>query len=74
MKIKVLKKFRDKHTGKIYKVGTELDVPKERFAEISKTDASLVEAVEEKAEETATEEATEEKAEEKKPAKKAKTK
>lgn len=70
MKIKVLKKFRDKHTGKIHKVGTVLDVPKERFVEINKTDASLVEAVEEKAEETA----TEEKAEEKKPAKKAKTK
>lgn len=71
MKVKVLKKFRDKHTGKIYKVGTVIDVPKERFAEIQKADASLVEAVEETAEETAT---TEEKAEEKKPAKKAKTK
>jgi hypothetical protein len=66
VKIKVLKKFRDKHTGKIHKVGTVFDVPKERFVEINKTDASLVEAVEEKAEDTATEE--------KKPAKKAKTK
>lgn len=69
MKIKVLKKFRDKHTGKIHKVGTVFDAPKERFVEINKTDASLVEAVEEKAEDTE-DTATEEK----KPAKKAKTK
>lgn len=75
MKAKVLKKFRDKHTGKIRKVGTVFEVSEERFAEIRNTDESLVEAVEEKAEETATEDtATEEKAEEKKPAKKAKTK
>jgi hypothetical protein len=89
VKVKVLKKFRDKYTGKIYKkVGTVIDVPKARFEEIRNTDASLVEAVEEtaedtsteeKAEETATEEkaeetATEEKTEEKKPTKKAKTK
>lgn len=65
MKAKVLKKFRDKHTGKIYKVGTVIEVTKDRFAEIQKADASLVEAVEEKTEDTATEE--------KKPAKKAKT-
>lgn len=68
MKAKVLKKFRDKRNGKIYKTGAIIEVTKDRFAEISKTDASLIEAVEEKADEAA----AEEKAEEKKPSKKAK--
>ena len=81
MKAKVLKKFKDKYSGKIYKTGTVIEVTEERFEEIRNTDESLVEAVEEKADETAdetadesTEEAAEEKAEEKKPARKTKAK
>lgn len=79
MKIKVLKRFKDKHNGSIYNAGTVLEVSEERFEEINKTNASLVEAVEEKteegkAEETATEETATEETEEKKPTKKAKTK
>lgn len=75
MKIKVLKKFKDKHNGSIYNAGTVLVVSEERFEEINKTNASLVEAVEEKADEGEPEETTEETAtEEKKPTKKAKTK
>lgn len=69
MKIKVLKRFKDKHNGSIYNAGTVLVVSEERFEEIIKTDASLVEAVEEKADEGEPEETAE-----KKPTKKAKTK
>lgn len=36
MKIKVIKRFKDKNSGKIYKVGDVLTVSKERFAEIVK--------------------------------------
>lgn len=43
MKAKVLKKFKDKKTGKIHKVGDIINVSKERFEEILKVDA-LVEA------------------------------
>lgn len=77
MKAKVLKKFKDKYSGKIYKPGTVIEVTEERFEEIRNTDESFVEAVEEKAEEVAeesTEEAAEKKAEEKKPARKTKAK
>ena len=73
MKAKVMKKFKDKYSGKIYKPGTVIEVTEERFEEIRNTDESFVEAVEEKAEESA-EEAAEEKAEEKKPARKTKAK
>lgn len=57
MKVKVLKKFKDKYTGKIYKVGEVLNIKKERFEEIL-TKGEFVEKVEaekadEKAEETA---------------------
>jgi hypothetical protein len=69
MKAKVLKKFKDKYSGKIYKPGTVIEVTEERFEEIRNADKSLIEAVEEKAEEAA-----EEKAEEKKPARKTKAK
>jgi hypothetical protein len=69
MKAKVLKRFRDKRNGKIYDADSIIEVSKERFDEIRKTDASLVEAVEEKAEEGKAEETAE-----KKPTKKAKTK
>lgn len=73
MKAKVLKKFKDKYSGKIYKPGTVIEVTEERFEEIRNTDKSLIEAAEKKAEEVA-EEAAEEKAEEKKPARKTKAK
>lgn len=75
MKAKVLKRFRDKRNGKIYDADSIIEVSKERFDEIIKTDASLVEVVEEKADEGEPEETTEETAtEEKKPTKKVKTK
>lgn len=44
MKVKVLKKFKDKHNGKVYKAGDVITVSKERFAEILET-ALLVEEV-----------------------------
>lgn len=46
MKARVLKQFKDKHTGEIYKAGDVITVTKKRFSEILKT-APLVEAVEE---------------------------
>ena len=46
MKAKVLKQFKDKYTGELYKVGAILDIPEKRFKEILKI-APLVEAVEE---------------------------
>lgn len=47
MKAVVLKKFRDKYTKKIYKVGDVITISKERFEEIL-TVGNLVEKVEEK--------------------------
>lgn len=44
MKVKVLKKFRDKYTKKIYKVDSVIEITKERFEEILKVD-KLVEMV-----------------------------
>lgn len=34
MKVKVLKKFKDKYNGKVYKVDDVITVSKERYAEI----------------------------------------
>lgn len=45
MKVKVLESFRDKHTGKNYKVGEVINVTKKRFNEIL-TVGKLVEEVE----------------------------
>lgn len=50
MKVKVLKKFRDKHTGEIYKRGDTITISKKRFAEIL-TVAPLVEEVKESTDE-----------------------
>lgn len=47
MKAKVLRRFKDKHTGEIYKVGEVITVSKARFAEILEV-APLVEEVVEK--------------------------
>lgn len=44
MKAKVLREFRDKHSGKHYKVGEVLNISKERFEEIL-TVGNLVEEV-----------------------------
>ena len=46
MKVKVLKKFKDKHTGKVHKVDEVFTVSKERFAEIQSV-GNLVEEVKE---------------------------
>lgn len=48
MKVKVLKAFKDKHTGKMYKVDEVITVTKKRYAEILET-APLVEEVKEEA-------------------------
>lgn len=59
MKVKVLKKFKDKETCKIYKKGEIITLTKKRFTEILKV-GPLVQAVsEEPAEETVNEEAAE---------------
>lgn len=47
MKAKVLKRFRDKYSGKVYKAGEVITVSKARFEEIL-TVAPLVEKVETK--------------------------
>ncbi len=44
MKVKVIKKFRDKYSGEYYKVGKILVISKERYDEIIKV-APLVEEV-----------------------------
>lgn len=44
MKVRVIQEFRDKHSGKIHKVGDTIVVSKERFAEILKV-GELVEDV-----------------------------
>lgn len=49
MKVKVLKEFRDKYSGKLYKAGDIIEVSAERFGEIQ-TVGNLVEKVEEKTE------------------------
>lgn len=46
MKVEVLKAFKDKHNGKIYKVGETLTITKKRYEEILKV-APLVEEVKE---------------------------
>lgn len=45
MKVKVLKKFRDAHTGEYHKEGKILIITKERFDEINKVSHSLVEEI-----------------------------
>lgn len=52
MKAKVIKKFKDKHTGKLHNAGDIITISKERFAEIL-TVAPLVEEVKEKAKKAA---------------------
>ena len=47
MKAKVLRRFKDKYSGKVYKVGEVITISKERFEEIL-TVAPLVEKVETK--------------------------
>lgn len=47
MKAKVLKSFKDKHSGEIHKVGATLNISRERFDEILKV-APLVEEIETK--------------------------
>lgn len=42
MKVKVLKAFRDKYSGKIHEEDSVLVISKERYAEIRKVDATLV--------------------------------
>lgn len=52
MKVKVLQKFKDKHTGELHEAGEIIDVTKKRYAEIL-TVGKLVEEHKEAEEETA---------------------
>lgn len=66
MKVKVLKKFKDAHTGEINKKNKILDVDEKRYTEIIAVDETLVEIIEEKEEaEQQSEESKAEQAEEK---------
>lgn len=51
MKVKVLKKFKDIHTGQIYFSGDILEITPERFKEIMTTNKKLVVNMEEEPEE-----------------------
>lgn len=46
MKAKVLKKFKDKHNGKMYMPGDIITISKKRFAEILETDVLVEEVTE----------------------------
>ncbi|MBB6214967.1 putative nucleic acid-binding Zn-ribbon protein [Anaerosolibacter carboniphilus] len=57
MKVKVVKKFRDKHTTLIHQKDQELEITQERFEEINSTSLGVfVEEIHEIIEETQTEE------------------
>lgn len=45
MKVKVIKKFIDKHTGKVHKKDEILAIDKKRYEEIISVDEGLVEVV-----------------------------
>lgn len=47
MKAKVLKRFKDKHNGKVYEPGDIITVSKKRFAEILEVDVPVEEVTEE---------------------------
>ena len=47
MKYKVLNKFRDKYTKKIYPVGKEIELTEERAKEVLEKDSTFIEAVNE---------------------------
>jgi len=47
MKAKVLKRFKDKHNGKVYEPGDIITVSKKRFAEILEVDVLVEEVTEE---------------------------
>ena len=48
MKVKVLKRFIDKHNGKVYEAGDVLTITKKRYAEILTVDKLVEEIPEEK--------------------------
>jgi hypothetical protein len=47
MKFKVLKKFNDKHNGKTYSIGDEIEVNEKRGKELLSHSLELVEVIEE---------------------------
>ena len=47
MKAKVLKRFKDKHNGKVYEPGDIITISKKRFAEILEVDVLVEELTEE---------------------------
>ena len=58
MKVLINKKFTDRYTKKVYKVGETIEVTEERYAEIKKTNAALVTAVQDDTEDTNLEDMT----------------
>lgn len=48
MKVKVLKGFKDKHTGELHKAGATIEVSQERFEEILTVDKLVEEVAEPK--------------------------
>ena len=48
MKVKVLKRFIDKYTGKVYEAGDELNITKKRYTEILSVDKLVDEIKEDK--------------------------
>lgn len=52
MKVKVIKKFIDKHTGEVHKEGDILNIKKDRFEEINKVADDLVEEIPEEPKKT----------------------
>lgn len=52
MRVKTIKRFKDKHTGKVHKVDDVFTVNKERFAEIIKEGKFVEEFVEDASNET----------------------
>lgn len=51
MKAKVLKRFKDKHTGEVYNAGDIITITKKRFKEILEVDVLVEEFTEETTEE-----------------------
>lgn len=47
MKVRVTKSFIDRYTKETYKKGAELEITKERFAEINEVAGGLIETIEE---------------------------
>lgn len=50
MKVKVVKRFKDKYTNRIYKEGEVIEITKKRYTEILKVDKTLINEIKEEKE------------------------